>query len=224
MTAKYLRHKNEGLIIERIKTQLSAAFLTQSSIIQAVVFAVFIYHVFPKVSDFSDFTQLSNNMVMLIGYIISFILMTVVWGEYIVAVLTFRWIPHIDDALIPFLTGLAQVSVIYFIDNKISSCWLFSLAFLCFLGFCSYWRMYHRADKNRDENQPILSAMHTLRRINYITSGGLCITLVILGFILPVIQTYCIDLILSFVFLFVTIFLVLKMYSCWQTVKHRLNC
>jgi len=212
---------NKKDIIERIKNQFSSAYLTLISLIQASILGFFIYDFSNEVISISSFTL--DSIVIFCEYVAVFLLIVVVWGEYVMGAMVFKWIPGIADAFIPFLMGIAQASAIYFVDYELSSQWLFSLASLCALSWWAYRNMYQKSEKHKEDNKLVLTAINTWKKRNYYITSILAGFLTIVGIVILIYSSKWLNLTISCLASITTILYVFKCHYYWQTINKALK-
>jgi hypothetical protein len=146
-----------------VKAQFAAIYLTLISVIQGSVLGYLFVQadlVLPELRP--------RSVVLLID---SFIVVGVVWHEYVMGSATFRWIPRLPDAFLPMLIGLCQ----YFMARSIalqSPSWFFGLCALCVVGFLAFLNQY-RAARLEPENNAVFAALGPGPRVTlYLVLGG----------------------------------------------------
>jgi hypothetical protein len=134
---------------ERVKQTYSSGYLTLVSIIQAIIFGYFIV----TLGDhFTDITPL-NALISLS----TFLVIIIIWNEYMIGSTTLRYIPRLTDSSLPFLIGLTEFLIIYHVFSVLHL-WFYSLAASTFVGFFSYLNVFSSAMKD-PENEPIFQRL-----------------------------------------------------------------
>lgn len=212
---------NKREIIERIKNQFSSAYLTLISLIEASILGFLIYDFNNKLIPISSFTL--DSIVIFCEYTTVFLIIVIVWGEYVMGSIVFRWIPGITDVFIPFLTGLAQASAICFIDYELSSHWLFALSSICVFSWWAYINMYQKSEKNKEDNKPVLTALNTWKKINYTITSTLAGFLIMVGIFISIYSSRWLNITISCLTCIITILYVFKCRYYWQTINKTLE-
>jgi len=212
---------NRREMIERIKNQFSSAYLTLISLIEASIFGFLIYNFNDKLMPMSSFTL--NNVVIFCEYTTAFLIVVIVWGEFAMGSMTFRWIPGIADPFIPFLIGLAQIGAICSIDYELSSQWLFALASICALSLWAYRNMYQKSEKNKEDNEIVLAVLNKWGKINYTITGTLAGILIIAGIFISIYSSKWLNITISCLICIAAILYISKCYLYWKAINKALE-
>jgi hypothetical protein len=129
--------------IERVKRTYSSGYLTLLSVIQAIIFG---YFILTLGENFADITTL-NALISLS----TFLVIIIVWNEYMIGSTTLRYIPKLTNSSLPFLMGLAEFLIIYHIFSVLHL-WFYSLAASTFVGFFSYLNVFSIAMKDPEND------------------------------------------------------------------------
>lgn len=214
---------NKRDIVERIKSQFSAAYLTLISMIEASIlgFLIYRYDVTSKLVYINISTP--DNIVILCEYTTVFLTIVAVWGEFVMGSMLFKWIPGIADAFIPFVMGITQVGTVFFIGYDLSSYWLFSLASMCIVSWWAYRNMYQKSERNREDNEPVFTALSTWRKRNNTIMATLAGTLTIVGIVISIYSLKWLNITISCLICISAILYVVKCYHYWQAIKNVLR-
>ena len=141
--------------IHEMSHELHPAFyLTLVSISQSLAFGYLLL-------SFRDL--LMNNVFSIwlsfLAGIATFMLIVLVWYEYAMGTLCFKWILGYWDSFIPFLFGIAQFALIHSIITFDYSLWFNSLAFFTFIAYFAYLNQYYRSKKEKNVNKEVLDAV-----------------------------------------------------------------
>jgi len=135
--------------VERVKQTYSNGYLTLVSIIQAIIFG---YYIVTLGNHFANITPL-NALIS----ISTFLVIIIVWNEYMIGSTTLRYIPRLTDSSLPFIIGLTEFLIIHHIFSVLHL-WFYSLAASTFVGFFSYLNVFSSAMKD-PENESIFQRL-----------------------------------------------------------------
>jgi hypothetical protein len=124
---------------EKPKTDLSAFYLTLVSIIQSLAFTYLLGRLETLLSN--PATRTANTGLQAI---MAFLAIVLVWHQYAMGAIFFKWTLDIWDSVIPFLLGAAEYFMIATMA-KAYSLWLWSLPPFIFLAALAYWNQYRKA-------------------------------------------------------------------------------
>ena len=96
----------------------------------------------------------------------SLLIIIIVWHEYAIGTVLFRWKLDLLDSAIPFLFGIVEYIMIAsisipLVDHAMSehrfSLWLWALPAFCFVSCLAYWNQYSKAIVDEDASyiQPV---------------------------------------------------------------------
>jgi len=134
---------------ERVKRTYSSGYLTLVSIIQAIIFGYFIVTLG---ENFTDITPLKALISLS-----TFLVIIIIWNEYMIGSTTLRYIPRLTESSLPFLVGFTEFLIIFHIFSVLHL-WFYSLAASTFVGFFSYLNVFSSAMKD-PENGPIFQRL-----------------------------------------------------------------
>jgi len=158
-------------ILDKAKEVHGSTYLTLISIVQSVTFSFLMYFVINN-----------YNFFCLVGWILAFstfVVIVLVWNEYVMGIISFVWIPNLIDSALPFLLGVSEVVTVQMIAND-PIWWFFWMTITLLIGFIAFVNMYWRAWRDNDEKNKF--AFKTLG--NYVTvSRWSCVILAIPFFI-----------------------------------------
>ena len=149
---------------ESFKTRLDktweSIYLTLISIVQGVVFSYFLYQLVIYSKDFALYNWLFS--------LITFIVIVLVWHEYVTGTVAFRWSPGILDSVIPFLMGVFQIYAIeYIYIPEEKGEWFFSMYLFLMMGAIAYINMYYKASKSNRNDKVFKALGKGLIRMSY---------------------------------------------------------
>ena len=116
----------KDVIIDRLKKSYPSVYLTLVSIIQATVFG---YFVISFVDHLNDLTLL--NILLSIS---TFLLIALIWNEYVIGSTSFIGIPKLQDAFLPFFVGFLQTISIPYIFSKLYVVFYMDVYYVCKLA------------------------------------------------------------------------------------------
>jgi len=165
----------ESFIQEQIKTLMSSMYFTLISIIQAGVIGYLFF-----VID-NNWYNISSTHIILI--IITFLMVVTTWHEYMMGGMTFKFIPGLEDSLIPFLLGFSEFFVVRTIFSDLYQ-WYFALAIFCFVGWLAYFNMFHKSKVSQyTENAIILERLGSLPIVTEVWSFSMVMGFAFFGLI-----------------------------------------
>ena len=166
--------------IERARDLLPAIIITVLSMIQAL--ALELYWTRIQASEFLwqggwtaalGWLQL---LVMLLGIL-------QIWLIYVSLVLRFRWMPSMEDTLIPFAIGLLEFSLINLMGSDTFGPWFLMLATV--FGFCiGASHAAHRRARQDPENDYFFSKIPAATWRDYLASFTMVFILALFGILL----------------------------------------
>lgn len=116
---------------ETIPSSFSSFYLTLIGLIQGVALGLLATRVPTLLSSFS--------LIALLYVVLTFIVIVIVWHEYVLAAQEFWWKITWLDSLAPFLLGMGEFLMIEYLDRGPNySAWFFAAAFTGFGGFLAY--------------------------------------------------------------------------------------
>jgi hypothetical protein len=152
--------------VDRVIEFFPTFYITFMSIIQAAALGYLLISI--KSSVATMLTEGVYNPVIIVQIVATFVLIVMVWQEYMIGISTYRWVPKTPDAIIPFLFALSQGFLIYSIDFQNSAWWFFSGSLVCLVGFLSFFNMYRQARKLPEKNSVVLELAGSTPRVNEI--------------------------------------------------------
>lgn len=155
-------------VIKQLEESFREMYLTLVSIIQGVTFGFLADRLFTTPHPTTE---------QWLAYAVCFLMMVVVWMEYMVGSTAFTWIPTLLDSIVPFGLGMAEVPLII-AARMDAGTFLTRLAIFLAVGLLAYtnW-LYHAAhggELNR-HSYPILG--HYVRFGTVACSATLVVTL-----------------------------------------------
>lgn len=159
----------KAAVIKQLEESFREMYLTLVSIIQGVTFGFLADRLFAEPRPTTE---------QWLAYTICFLMMVVVWMEYMVGSTAFTWIPTLLDSIVPFGLGMAEVPLII-AARMDAGAFLIRLAVFLAVGLLAYtnW-LYHAAhggELNR-HSYPVLG--HYVRFGAVACSATLAVTLV----------------------------------------------
>jgi hypothetical protein len=124
----------------KLKALHSAGYLTLISIIQAVTFGLLVTGLI------HNYQQLDATGWVLVAN--TFLVITIIWNEYIMGVSFYEWVMDYMDSLLPFLMGACQLVLVYFAFLELHR-WLFAAGLFCLISFLSFLNQYRKGRGDR---------------------------------------------------------------------------
>ena len=134
---------------ERTKAQFAVVYLTLISVIQGCVLGYFFV-----VADAASSTPTWRGGLL---FFTSFLLIALVWNEYMMWTTMVRWVLRLPDSLLPLLMGLFQFGMIRAIPSRSNAYFLAAAAF--FVTSLVKYRHASLAGRHEPENLPILESL-----------------------------------------------------------------
>ena len=179
-------------------------YLTLISVIQGIVFAIFIFDVRETWSNLHSLSVGLNLATMVVVMILA-------WKEYIIGTTSFSWIPRLPDTILPFLLGVAQCYGCYQVQN--THRFLLALSITGFISFLAYINMYYNASRF-EMNIPLLQKTRTFSKINLSSTVVVSVTYFLCFlFYKPEYQTLYSVLIFAIILVYM-----LRSYLYWETI------
>lgn len=144
-------------------------------------------------------------------FITTFLMIVLMWNEYVMGVATLRWIPNLLDALIPFAFCISEI----FLCNGIKTpvLWFLGAAIFGFVLFLAFLNMYGAA-RRYEINQGMMKRLGSLRFI----SLALCVLYSIISFMFFLIEQLWSNVLLPCLALFLIIAFCLRTWIYWNRV------
>jgi hypothetical protein len=138
-------------LIKTVPASFSSFYLTLVCLIQGVALGLLA----TKIPDFLS----TFNLIGLFYALLTFIVVVVVWHEYVLAAQEFWWEITWWDSIIPFLLGMGEYLMIEYIGKGPHyNGWFFAATFTAFAGFLAYVN-YDRWIKEPDFENPAAFAL-----------------------------------------------------------------
>src|SRR5215213_2604226 len=129
----------------------------------------------PKIMD--AFSSLPAQVYWL-KFLIAFEIILLIWHEYVVGLIFFRWVWSFWDSFVPFLMGVAEFYLVTRLGVRDLSPWLWGMAFVSVMGFGSYINQYVQSRRD-PENRDALKKIHRERVVSIGSLGILTVGFVI---------------------------------------------
>lgn len=142
--------KRSEQLLNYAKGSHTSTYLTLISIVQGVAFSFLSFFVSTHYNDF--------NFVGWLLSLITLIVIVMTWNEYVMAVISFLWIPDFLDALIPFILGASEIFIVQSLSNE-PEIWFLAMAVFSFFGFIAFANMYVKAKKEQTDNHATFEAL-----------------------------------------------------------------
>ena len=131
-------------LLQRVEESFREVYLILVSIVQGVALGFLALRVTSEYADygFVEWVRTAN------GYLV----VVLIWQEYMIATMAFAWVPTLLDSLIPFALGVTEIALIVAIKRSPLSYSLLAAAVyvIAFVASCNY--LYHARrgfEKNR---------------------------------------------------------------------------
>lgn len=147
------------IISQRLKGQLSPAYLTLTSIIQGVAFAFLATRVEGTYAQF-DATDWLLTGTTFVGFL-------TLWNEYLMQILMFVWMPTLVDSLVPFAFLATELFTAHFVFHSLRN-WLLSLGLTFAVGIMASFVTSVQARNLPEENRDVVRALASLTLIRLV--------------------------------------------------------
>jgi hypothetical protein len=143
--------------LKRARESHLNVYLTLTSIVQGAVLAYLLSAV-----------SIHRGDIGIVGWVLAsatFLLVVVTWNEYVMGVITFRWVPDLIDSAIPFLFGVSE----YLLVNRISddpTKWVVAFMVFSAVSFLAFQNMYSKARREDGHNDVVLAVLGGFVRVN----------------------------------------------------------
>jgi hypothetical protein len=126
-------------LLHDLRESFAPSYLTLVSIIEGVFLGLTIElvatgHIVLNPADPAILLVLNNVL-----------LIALVWNEYRMGSSMYRWVPHLPDAMIPFMIGVFQAALLLTLHRPLN--WLTWLAGFYAAAMIAYCNMYYRAGR-----------------------------------------------------------------------------
>lgn len=160
-------------VIERIKAQFSSIYLTLVSVIQASVLS----YLMVRADGLLDALTARTGLQL----VTTFLLVISSWNEYVMGSSTFRWIPNLADAYLPFLIGASEFLMVRSLGRAGAS-WYAWLAMFIALGLLAFLHQY-RAARRLPDNDSVMAALGRWPLATELLMAGTLALAVVVGII-----------------------------------------
>lgn len=159
-------------LCNRMADNFPATYLTMISIIQGVAIGVFAQNTFGAGMAVSDFLLLSPY------FLASFLLIALVFWEYVWFTGIYRWSVKVSDTFAPLVLGVLEIGSFYYFRN-IPVWWLMN-GLICLAGTLAFANTYRHVtremfDEGKHGDTVHSRTMRDIRRSMYITASALIV-------------------------------------------------
>lgn len=154
------------IISQRLKGQLTPAYLTLTSIIQGVALAFLAARVEATYAQFD-----TANWLLTIATFVGFLTL---WNEYLMQVLTFVWMPTLVDSLVPFAFLAGELFMAHFVYGGLRY-WLLSLSLTFVVGTLASIVTNRQARNFPEENRDVTRALTPLNGVRAVLSAAILV-------------------------------------------------
>jgi hypothetical protein len=154
------------IISQRLKGQLTPAYLTLTSIIQGVALAFLAARVEATYAKFDTANWLLTSATF-VGFL-------TLWNEYLMQVLTFVWVPTLVDSLVPFAFLAGELFMAHFVYGGLRY-WLLSLGLTFVVGTIASIVTSRQARTFPEENRDVARALTPLDGVRAALSAAILV-------------------------------------------------
>ncbi len=154
------------IISQRLKGQLTPAYLTLTSIIQGVALGFLAVRVEATYAQFD-----TTNWLLTIATFVGFLTL---WNEYLMQVLMFVWVPTLVDSLVPFAFLASELFTAHFVYGGLRY-WLLSLGLTFVVGMIASIVTSRQARTFPEENRDVARALTPLDGVRAVLSAAILV-------------------------------------------------
>ncbi len=170
------------------KKRFSSVYLQLIGIIQALSLGYLFTTIYESKQYFWSLDIDSTIFWLKIAFVTHLIIL--IWHEYVIGLIYFKWVLGLQDSIIPFAFGLAQFGVIttLTLPNSKIGLWYFWVAFQFTVGIWGYLNMYSKArsEANRESDEENYNAKVFKRIGHYPTITVLSLVAMLFSVLLAV--------------------------------------
>jgi hypothetical protein len=123
--------------IRRIKDDFTSTYLTLVSIVQGVVLSTLVVNVTTSARDHH------LALPVILEGVNSFLMIVILWNEYMMGSNAFEWVPAIFDSIVPFALAITELFIVNSIGD--AKAWLLFMGLAWFAGMFAFVNSYVRA-------------------------------------------------------------------------------
>ena len=135
---------------ERTRSIFTDGYLTVASIIQGVALATLVQQL--------DAKQSSLDATSWVLTATTFMVIVVIWHEYLMMVLVYFWIPGLVDSVVPFAFAAGELFMAHFVAGDTRD-WLFAYGATFAVGMMAWFVTRRQVSVHRDKNLDVLGAV-----------------------------------------------------------------
>jgi hypothetical protein len=150
----------------RLRGTFGVAYLTLTGVTQSVAMAVLAARVEATYEDFHFV-----NWIMAIN---TFLVIVVVWNDYMIAAIAYFWTPTLADAFFPFTLLALQLGVAHNVypDERM---WFLWTGLLLAVGCAAFGYGFWQAERHTKDNHEVLQAIGIHRQLTLVFTGAGCV-------------------------------------------------
>jgi hypothetical protein len=189
-------------LLRRVEDSFRELYLILVSIVQGVALGFLAFTVTSEYEDYGliEWVRTTNG----------FLVVVLIWQEYMIASVAFAWVPTLLDSLLPFALGIAEISLILAIKRSPLSYSLLAATVYAigFVASCNY--LYH-ARRGFEKNRYSLEILRQHpRRIVFLAAVACAVNLLLFMASRWIRSTHEVDLAFSVLSLVPTVVFVLR--------------
>ena len=135
---------------ERPSDIFTAGYLTVASIIQGVALAALVQQL--------DAKQSSLDATSWVLTATTFMVIVVIWHEYLMMVLGYFWIPGLVDSVVPFAFAAGELFMAHFVVGN-TRAWLLAYGATLAVGMTAWFVTRRQVSLHRDKNLDVLDTV-----------------------------------------------------------------
>jgi hypothetical protein len=150
----------------RLRSTFGVAYLTLTGVTQSVAVAVLAARVEATYEQFH-----AVHWIMALN---TFLVIVVVWNDYMIAAIAYFWAPTLADAFFPFTLLALQLSIAHNIypDERM---WFLSTGLLLAVGTAAFGYGFWQAGRHTKDNHEVLQAIGVHRQLTLVFTGAGCL-------------------------------------------------
>jgi hypothetical protein len=149
----------------------------------------------------------------------TFLVIILIWNEYMMGLTIFRWVPQLKDSILPFAIGVSENFVVHNINTNLYS-WCYAMSIFCLIGYIAYVNMYRSADPElHPENADIFKKLNELRKKTEDSALWFFLTFALIGLISHVVDNSIVQEIMAFLpLIMIVAFLYWRSTRYWKRI------
>lgn len=154
---------SQTVVRGRLVATFGVAYLTLTGVTQSVATAVLATRVEANFESFAIEHWLITGS--------TFLLIVLIWNEYLIASIAYFWTPSVADALIPFALLATELFVVHNVYPDMRA-WLASLGVTLGIGCLAFMYGFWQAGRHPAHNAGVIKALGIHRALTMVATGA----------------------------------------------------